>query len=71
MPNWPGRGSANGMDLVYEKGEDEGVRFLVVRQHADKQGGWHTNSAHIGTIVTLALDFARHARRETLGAMGT
>jgi hypothetical protein len=33
--------------FVFEQGSDGEVRFLVVRQHADDSGGWHTESEHI------------------------
>ncbi len=48
--------------LVYESGQGDGARYLVIRQHADKQGGWHTDAAAIGRIVTRALELGREAR---------
>ena len=44
--------------MVYEKGADDGVRYLVVRQYADNSGGWHTDSAAVGRIVREALDLS-------------
>lgn len=58
------RHSGGSVELVYERGRNEGVDFLVVRQHADTQGGWHTEPAHIREIVTTALEEGRAARRE-------
>ena len=42
-------------DVVFEPGSGDDVRYLVVRQHADNSGGWHTDAASIGLIVTEAL----------------
>jgi hypothetical protein len=67
FPNAPGRQSLHGVDLVREAGESEGVRYRVVRQHADRSGGWHTEPAHIRGIVAAALDGAREAWRENGG----
>ncbi|HEX6863255.1 MAG TPA: hypothetical protein VF414_10595, partial [Thermoanaerobaculia bacterium] len=52
------------VDLVYEQGRDEGVDFLVIRQHADTQGGWHTQPEHIREIVEVALKEGSAAWRE-------
>jgi hypothetical protein len=57
------RRTAEGVDLVFEKGEGEGVRYLVVRQHADTKGGWHTEPHHIAGIVAQALELGRQAWR--------
>ena len=45
--------------LVYEEGADDGVRYLVVRQHADNSGGWHTDSSDVGRIVREAIDLSK------------
>ena len=55
------------VDLVCEPGEGEGVRYVVIRQHADTSGGWHTQPEHIRAIVATALAQARAA---WLGAGG-
>jgi hypothetical protein len=52
-----------GVNLVSEAGESEGVRYEVVRQHADERGGWHTEPAHIQLIVSVALQRAREVWR--------
>jgi hypothetical protein len=52
---------------VFESGESEGVRYRVVRQHADRGGGWHTEPEHIRGIVSTALEKAREAWRESGG----
>lgn len=49
------------VDLVCEPGEGEGVRYVVIRQHADTSGGWHTEPEHIQGIVATALAQARAA----------
>lgn len=53
--------------LVTEKGSSEGVKFLVIRQHADKNGGWHTSAREIEAIVTVALTQARTVWRAAGG----
>jgi hypothetical protein len=63
LPDVPKRRVANGVDAVYEIGKDKGVRYVVVRQHADKSGGWHTGADQIAGIVTAALELARAAWR--------
>jgi hypothetical protein len=63
----PGRQTVQGVDLVIEPGESEGVRYIVVRQHADTRGGWHTEPDHIRGIVSAALDRGRDAWRENGG----
>ena len=50
-----------------EEGESEGVRYRVVRQHADQSGGWHTEPDDIRGIVKAALDRAREAWAENGG----
>jgi len=67
FPKAPGRQTVHGVDLVIEAGESEGVRYRVVRQHADQSGGWHTAPDHIRGIVSAALDRAREAWRENGG----
>jgi hypothetical protein len=64
------REQAEGVDLVLERGQGEGVRYLVVRQHADKHGGWHTEPRHIIGIVAVALERARAAWRASGGQLG-
>jgi hypothetical protein len=50
------------VELVFERGESEGVDYLVIRQHADNAGGWHTLPDDVREIVTAALAVAREAR---------
>ena len=69
IPSLPARRSASGVDLVFEPGQDKDVRYLVVRQHADQKGGWHTRGDEIAGIVTTALEVASAARRAS-GANG-
>lgn len=45
--------------LVYESGQGDGARFLVIRQHADTKGGWHTDAKAIRRIVARALELGR------------
>ena len=52
-----------GVELVFERGDGDGVSYLVIRQHADKAGGWHTEPPHIREIVRTAVAEARLARR--------
>jgi hypothetical protein len=68
FPAGPGRQRLPGLDLVLEPGESEGVRYLVVRQHADRSGGWHTEPETIRRIAVAALDRAREAWRENGGS---
>jgi hypothetical protein len=56
---WPGWK----VRMVYERGEGDGVVFLVIRQHADRQGGWHTEPQHVREIVARAIDEGRTAWR--------
>jgi len=67
FPGGPGRQREEGVDLVVEAGESEGVRYRVVRQHADRSGGWHTEPHHIRGIVAAALRRGREAWRENAG----
>ncbi|MCG6924519.1 MAG: hypothetical protein LJF30_04295 [Acidobacteria bacterium] len=67
MPPVSPRQRRDGVDIVFERDESEGVRFLVVRQHADKHGGWHTESEHILAIVAAALEKARAVWRDNGG----
>jgi hypothetical protein len=67
FPGDPGRQREEGVDLVVEAGESEGVRYRVVRQHADRSGGWHTEPHHIRGIVAAALRRGREAWRENAG----
>jgi hypothetical protein len=67
LPKAEPRLHVQGVDLVCEPGQSEGVRYLVVRQHADTKGGWHTGPDQIRTIVAVALEKARAAWRENGG----
>ncbi len=67
LPKAEPRLSVQGVNLVCEPGRSEGVRYLVIRQHADKKGGWHTAPAEIHAIVAVALEKARAAWRENGG----
>jgi hypothetical protein len=61
LPKTKGRKEVDRVDLVFEPGEKEGVRFLVVRQHADTGGGWHTEPEDIRVIANEGLRLAREA----------
>jgi len=61
LPEAKGRRDIHGVDLVFEPGEKEGVRFLVVRQHADTGGGWHTEPEHIHVIAQEGLRLGSEA----------
>jgi hypothetical protein len=50
--------------FVLERSLNEGVRVLVIRQHADRHGGWHTKPEHIREIVEVALAVGRRAWEE-------
>ena len=63
----PKRRVVNGVDAVYETGRDKGVRYVVVRQHADEKGGWHTDAQQIAGIVAAGLELARAAWRLNAG----
>jgi hypothetical protein len=67
LPGKAGRRRVGGVDLVSEFGEKEGVHFNVIRQHADKGGGWHTENAQIDVIVGEALRAGREAWRANGG----
>jgi hypothetical protein len=67
LPGVSPRQRRDGTDIVFERGESEGVRFMVVRQHADRQGGWHTEPRHIQAIVDVALEKARAIWRDNGG----
>jgi hypothetical protein len=64
LPSLRGRQRSKGVDTVFEKGEGQGVRYLVIRQHADRQGGWHTDAPQIRALLETALETAREAWRE-------
>jgi hypothetical protein len=67
FPPGPERARAAGLDLVFEDGRSEGVRYRVVRQHADRSGGWHTEPEHVRGIVATAIEKAREAWRQNGG----
>jgi hypothetical protein len=67
MPGVSPRVRRGGAEIVFERDESEGVRYLVVRQHADQQGGWHTEPDHIRAIVALALEKTRTIWRDNGG----
>lgn len=58
------RDSKYSVRFVLERSLNEGVRVLVIRQHADRSGGWHTKPAHIREIVEVALAVGRRAWEE-------
>ncbi len=62
------RRPGGGVELVTERGHGDDVNYLVIRQHADEAGGWHTEPVHIREIVQVAVAEARKARRNNLGA---
>ena len=59
-----------GVPFIFEQGSDGEVRFLVVRQHADDSGGWHTESEQIDEIVAVALEIGLQAQAANLGRQG-
>ncbi len=63
LPQRPGRQRVNGVDLVTERGKSEGVVYLVLRQHADRSGGWHTDAGVVDAIVRHAIETGREAWR--------
>ncbi len=67
LPQVRGRRSVHDVDLVFELGEKEEVRFLVIRQHADTGGGWHTEPEHVRIIAREALRLGRDARAGNSG----
>ena len=70
LPSTPGRRQANGVDTVFEKGQDKEVRYLVVRQHADRSGGWHTEDSQVQGLVATALELARTAWQDNARRAG-
>jgi hypothetical protein len=69
LPGKAGRRRVGGVELVQEFGEKEGVRFHVIRQHADTGGGWHTEKAQIDVIVAEALRAGLEAWRANGGEL--
>ena len=67
LPAGPLRANEKGRSLVLEDGASAGVRYRVVRQYADKSGGWHTQPDDIRVIVASAVEKARQAWRESGG----
>jgi hypothetical protein len=67
LPPAPSRVRERGLDLVLEDGESEGVRYRVVRQQADRQGGWHTEPDDVRAIAAVAVAKGREAWRESGG----
>jgi hypothetical protein len=67
LPGKAGRRTVRDVQLVFEFGQKDGVRFNVVRQHADKGGGWHTEAAQIQVIVAEALSAGLEAWRANDG----
>ncbi|MEE8524134.1 MAG: hypothetical protein V3T72_09405 [Thermoanaerobaculia bacterium] len=53
--------------IVYERGSGDDVEYLVVRQHADKRGGWHTEATDIMHIVRTAVEEGLEAWRRNRG----
>jgi hypothetical protein len=49
--------------IVLEHGRGDDVAYMVVRQHADRRGGWHTGPPAVSGLVREALDIAERARR--------
>lgn len=66
----PRRSGGKVAKWVYERGEGDGAGYLVIRQHADDHGGWHTEPEHIREIVARALDEARQAHADNLARTG-
>ncbi len=67
LPQLRGRKSVRGVDLVFERGEKDGVRFLVIRQYADRGGGWHTEPEQVRAIALEAVTLGRAAHAESGG----
>jgi hypothetical protein len=63
LPQLPERRRARGVDLVAERGKSEGVVYLVLRQHADRRGGWHTDASVVEGLVGFAIETGREAWR--------
>lgn len=53
--------------VVFERGGGEGAKYFVIRRHADKAGGWHTEHEHIEGLVRLALEHGRAAWQANRG----
>ena len=68
LPKLPSRQRVEGVDLVAERGRSEGVVYLVLRQHADRSGGWHTDADTIRGIVRFAVEKGREAWRANQAA---
>ena len=68
FPGGPRSTHERGVSLVLEDGRSAGVRYRVVRQYADKSGGWHTGPDEVRGIVAAAVEKARAAWRESGGA---
>lgn len=66
LPAAKSRHRSGAVELVYERGDGDDVSYLVIRQHADKAGGWHTEPEHIRGIMRVALQEARRARQANL-----
>ena len=56
------RHTRDGVELVTERGDGDDVSYLVIRQHADKAGGWHTEPEQISSLARIAIEDARAAR---------
>ncbi len=67
LPGAAGRRRVGGVDLVSEFGQKEGVHFHVIRQHADKGGGWNTEKGQIDVIVGEAIRAGLEAWRANGG----
>jgi hypothetical protein len=67
FPVGPDRSRERGVSLVLEDGRSGGVRYRVVRQYADRNGGWHTRPDDVRGIVATAVEKAREAWRESGG----
>ncbi len=68
FPAGPPRAQERGVSLVLEDGRSAGVRYRVVRQYADRSGGWETAPDAIRVIVATAVEKAREALRGKSGA---
>lgn len=65
-----GNGGRGALKLVYERGQDAEVRYLVIRQYADNRGGWHTDPRVIRELVEVAVEEGREAWRRNRGRAG-
>jgi hypothetical protein len=52
--------------LTCERGKGEDVVYMVVRQHADRHSGWHTDQHAVQGIVQTALRIADRGRLDNL-----